>query len=124
MLLLAHVGTAQHPEPLGVGGHEAVLDSVVHHLDEVAGAVWPTVQITLFSSAADPLASGSPRNVARTRGQPLENRVEVLDDVFLASNHHAVTAFQTPDAAAGTNVVVVNKFVRQVLRTLYVMHVV
>jgi hypothetical protein len=39
MLLLAHIGIAQNAQTFGVGGHEAVLDTVVDHLDEVTGTV-------------------------------------------------------------------------------------
>src|SRR2546429_5273522 len=43
-LFLAHVGVAQDTQPLSIGGHEAVLDAVVDHLDEMAGAVGTAVQ--------------------------------------------------------------------------------
>ena len=52
--LLADVGGAQDVHALGVGGHEAVLDAVVHHLDEVPGAVRPAVQVALLGGAARP----------------------------------------------------------------------
>ena len=37
-------------EALGVGGHHAVLDAVVHHLDEVTGAVATAVQVAESSA--------------------------------------------------------------------------
>src|SRR5438046_2792283 len=49
---LADVGAAQDGQALGVGGHEAVLDAVVDHLDEVAGAVGPAVQVAALRGAA------------------------------------------------------------------------
>jgi len=35
----------ENREPLGIGGHQAVLDPVMNHLDENAGAVWPAMQM-------------------------------------------------------------------------------
>jgi hypothetical protein len=43
LLLLTDVGVSQDVEAFGVRRHEAVLDAVVHHLDEVAGAATPTM---------------------------------------------------------------------------------
>ena len=63
---------------LGIGGHHAVLDAVVHHLDEMAGAVGPAVQIALLGRAAGLLAARRARDVARAGRQGVEDRVEVL----------------------------------------------
>jgi hypothetical protein len=52
MVLLAEVGGAQHAQPFSISSHDAVLDTVVDHLDKVAGAVCATVQITLLRCAA------------------------------------------------------------------------
>src|SRR5438128_10888159 len=86
MLFLAHVGVAQDAEPLSVGGHEAVLDAIVDHLDKVAGAVGTAVQVTLFGGAIKFLASRRARDVARTRRQRREDWIEVLDHVLFAAN--------------------------------------
>src|SRR5689334_16400063 len=43
VLLFAGIGTLQYPEAFGIGRHDAVLDTVVHHLDKVPGAVRTTV---------------------------------------------------------------------------------
>src|SRR5207245_8126272 len=43
--LPADVGGAQDAQPLGVGRHDPVLDPVVDHLDEVARAVRPAVEV-------------------------------------------------------------------------------
>src|SRR5262245_9028346 len=50
-MLLAGVRVVQDVEPLGVRGHEAVLDAVVHHLHEVPGAVRTAVQVPLIGRA-------------------------------------------------------------------------
>ena len=78
------------------------------HLDEVAGAVGAAVQVALLGSAIEFLAAGRARNIAGTRSESRENRIEVLDDLFLAADHHAVAALQTPHAAAGAYVNIVN----------------
>src|SRR4030095_1373098 len=40
MFVLADVGGTQDTQALGVGGHDAVFDAVVHHFGAVARAVW------------------------------------------------------------------------------------
>ena len=47
------------------------------HLDEVTGAVRAAVQIAELGGAADLLASGRARDVARAGRQRLEDRIEV-----------------------------------------------
>ena len=48
---LAGVGVLEDVEPLGVGGHDPVLDPVVDHLHEVAGAVRAAVQVAVLGRA-------------------------------------------------------------------------
>jgi hypothetical protein len=43
--LRADVGMLEDVETFGVGGHQAVLDAVVDHFDEVSGAGRAAVQI-------------------------------------------------------------------------------
>src|ERR1019366_2157164 len=92
---------------LGVSGHDAVLDAVVHHLDEVSATVRSSVQIALFALPAHLLASRCSRDVNDARRNGLEDGVEVLHGGVRAADHHAVPALQTPHAAAGTDVHVV-----------------
>jgi hypothetical protein len=54
VLALADVGVPQDVETFGIRGHEPVLDAVVDHLDEVAGAVRAAVQETLLGRAGAP----------------------------------------------------------------------
>src|SRR5712692_12081710 len=100
MLFLAHVGVAQDAQPLSVGGHEAVLDTVVNHLDKMTGAVWTAMQVTLFSGAVNRLAARRARYVTRARRQRREDWIEVRDHVMFATNHHAVPSLQAPDTTA------------------------
>src|SRR5712691_11226755 len=124
MRLLADVGGAKDTQALGVSGHDPVLDAVVHHLDEVPGAVRPAVQISLLGGPADLLASRRARNVSDAGPQPRKDRVEALDDVVLAADHHAVPALQAPDAAARAHVDVVNALRRELLRPTDIVDVV
>src|SRR5262245_44351879 len=124
MGLLADVGGAKDTQAFGVGGHDPVLDAVVHHLDEVPGAARPAVQISLLGCLADLLSSRRACDVPDAGPEPREDRVEALDDVVLAADHHAVPALQAPDAAARAHVDVVNAFRRELLRPADIVDVV
>ena len=106
--MLADVGAVEDAEAFGVGGHDAVLDAVVDHFDEVAGAVGAAVEITLLGGAAELLAAGGARDVAGAGGERGEDGVEAFHDVVFAADHHAVAALEAPDAAAGADVDVVD----------------
>src|SRR5690349_24797419 len=94
-------------QPFRDGGHHPVLDTVVNHLHEVAGAAGPTVQVPLgCGPVTGPARCGL--RAATTGGDGLEDRVESSDRRVLASDHEAVAAFQPPDAAGGTAVQVVD----------------
>ena len=51
--LFADVSATQNRKPLRVCRHDAVLDSIVDHLDEIAGAIWAALQVTLFGHTVD-----------------------------------------------------------------------
>src|SRR6202035_1076998 len=106
----ADVCLAQNSQTLSVSRHDAVLDSVVHHLDEVACAAWPAVQISLFSRTDDLLAPRSARYIADARRNRFENRIEVLHSRGGAADHHAVAALQTPHSAAFSDIHVLKTF--------------
>src|SRR4029450_9591148 len=93
MFLLAYVGGSQYTQSLGVGGHDAVLNAVMNHLDEVAGAVWPAMQIALLGGTACLLTSPGARYLVAPAGsQPGKDWVEMLDHIVLTADHHAVTS--------------------------------
>src|SRR5262249_37304423 len=122
---LADVGIPQDAQSLGVGGHDAVFDAVVDHLDEVAGAVRPAVQVTLLGGAADFFATGGTGDfIAPTRGERRKNRADVLYPSGVAANHHAVAALQPPGAAASADVHVMKLLGGKLLRAADVVHVV
>ncbi len=109
------IGGAQNAQTLGIGGHDAVLDPVMYHLDKVAGPVGPAVQVALFGSAADLLASRGGRYIAPAGSKRRKDRVEMLDDRLFAADHHAVTPLQPPDPAAGPDIDVMDPSRRQLL---------
>src|SRR5690348_11885697 len=88
-VLLSNVGIAKHSQSLGISRHHTVLDTVVNHLDEVSGAVWPAVQVAQLGCAVEFLPSRGSRDVSSTGRQPLENWIEMFDHLLLAANHHA-----------------------------------
>src|SRR6516162_5356373 len=104
MLPLADVGVLQNVEPLRVRGHQPVLDAVVHHLHEVAGAGRSAVEVSLFGCARGLVASLGTRKVTAPGGERLKDGVEVPGYVLRAADHHAVAALEPPDAAAGAHV--------------------
>src|SRR6516225_1669824 len=92
MGLLADIGRAQHAKSLGIGGHDTVFDAVVHHLDEMPGAVRPAMQIALLGGAADLLPSRRARDIAPSGSKCREDRVKTSDHLWLAADHHAIAA--------------------------------
>ena len=113
MRLLADVGGTQDSHALRVGRHEAVLNPVVHHLDEVPGAVRPAVKVALLGGTAGSFATWGARDVADARCERHEQRIEVLDDRRFTADHHAVAALEPPDASARAYVHVVDAPGRQ-----------
>src|SRR5579872_5205045 len=95
-------------QPLRVGGHDAVLDAVVDHLDEVARAARTAVQVAVFGSAAYLLPTGRAWRGLDTWGEGGEDRVKAPDNGFITADHQAVTPLRPPDPAAGPNIQVVD----------------
>src|SRR5215475_11287203 len=95
-LARARVRRFQNAHTFGVGSHQSVLDAVMDHLDEMAGAVRSAMQVTLFSSAAKLFPAGSARHVAGPGREGGENRIEMSNYLGVAANHHAIATLQTP----------------------------
>src|SRR5260370_22595775 len=109
MGLFSDIGGVQDVQAFGIGGHQPVFDPVVDHLDKVAGAVRPTMQVALLGGAgAQFLPSRSGRDVALAGGQGRKDRIETLDHRLFAADHHAIAAFQPPDSPAGPDIDVVD----------------
>ena len=105
----ADVRVLQHVQAFGIRRHDAVLDAVVDHLDEVAGAVRAAVQVSAFRRADGRALAAwrrwSGRDAWRQRG---EDRIEMRDDCRLAADHLAEAALESPDPAARPDVDVVD----------------
>ena len=80
------LGVLHDLEALGVRLHEPVLDAVVNHLHEVAGAGRADVRVPVFR---------------RERG---EDRLEPLHRLVVAADHQAEADLQTPDPAGDPGV--------------------
>src|SRR5207302_7610557 len=117
-------GVAEDIKTFSVGLHQAVLDSVVDHLHKMAGAGGSAIEITLLGRATKLLPAGRVRNIANAGSQRLENEIKMRDRLFGPANHHAVTAFQAPDTAAGADINVVNAALAQFLRAAHVIFVI
>src|SRR3984957_10523688 len=94
----------QDVQPLGVGGHDAVFHAVVHHLDKVTCAAGPAMEISLFRGTAYLVSPWGTRNLADTGSDGFEDRVQVLDSIGGPADHETVAPLQTPDAATGAHV--------------------
>src|SRR5215813_6112313 len=66
------------------------------------------MQVTFFGGALSLLASRRAVYVAAPRSERFEYRIEVLNDFRRAPDHLAVATIETPDAAAGSHIDVVN----------------
>ena len=73
-------------EALGVRLHQAVLDAVVDHLHEVAGARRADVRVAVLGR------------------ERLEDRLEALDGLVVAADHQAEADLEAPDAAGDAGV--------------------
>ena len=105
---LARISGFQNTNPFRIRGHDSVFDPVMDHLHKMAGAVRPAMQITLFGRTAKFVPAGRARYFASARREGGENRIEMLNYLCVATDHHAITTFQAPDAAAGSNIDIVN----------------
>src|SRR5881409_1085061 len=87
----------------------------MNHFDEVTGAVWPAMQVSLLGGASGLFTPGRARYVACAWSQGCKDWIELLDNLLLAADHHAVTSLQSPDAAARSHVHVVDSLRREFL---------
>ena len=118
------VGPVQDVEAFGKGGHDPVLDAVVHHLDEMASPGPPAVQVALLLRRELPGTPWRTRNVTDTWGDGLQDRVDEGDRFLVTADHQAVAALQTEDAAAGTNIDVVQALLPKLGGAAYIVAIV
>src|SRR5882762_2837121 len=82
------------------------------------------MEVTLFRSAGGFLAPRSTRRVAAARSQRFKNGIKMADSIIFAANHLAVAALQSPHAAAGADINIVNAFCRKLLGAANVVDVI
>src|SRR6185436_19877675 len=107
---LAGVGVLQNVETFAVRRHDAVLDAVVHHLHEVAGAFRSAVQVAFDGRAWNLVAARGLVYIALTRRETFEDGIQPLHDLGGSADHLAIAALEAPDTAGGADVAVVNPF--------------
>ena len=98
------VGVLQDVEAFGIGLHDAVFHAVMDHLGEMARTGRTGMDVALLDPG---IAARTARRLvdrADARRQGLEDRIEVVDGLLGAADHHAVPALQTPDATAGADI--------------------
>src|SRR6185503_15355162 len=108
--LFALVRMVQHVKSFSIRGHQSIFDSVVNHLHEVPCARGTTVQVTFSRSACISSTPRSCRYRITSGRECLEDRIEMSNNVLLTSDHLAITALQTPNAATRTDVDIMNAF--------------
>jgi len=99
-----------------VGLHETVLDSIVNHFHEMSRAHWAAVNVSFFGAIGLSSASGSSLNIPASGRKGLEDRVQVMDHLLGTTNHHAVSALQSPNPATGAHIHVMKSILLQGLR--------
>ena len=95
--------------PSAYDGHQRVLDAVVHHLHEVAGAGGTAVEVSHLLGRG---ITGTPGRALAGRVEAgrerAEDRIEALDRRVGPADHEAVAAFEAEHAAARAAVDVVD----------------
>src|SRR5690349_9315839 len=72
------------------------------------GTGGPAVEISLLGGAAGFFATGSARRISAPGSEGFEDGIEMGDDLTRAADHLAVSAVESPDAAARAHVHVMN----------------
>src|SRR6187402_1197360 len=102
------IGVLEDVEAFGIGLHQAVFDAVVDHLDEMPGADRAGMDVALLDAGIAPLTSLRAWNVAGAGRERGEDRIEPIDHLFLAADHHAIATVEAPDSAGGADVDIVD----------------
>src|SRR5437667_6097020 len=106
--MLPNVCMVEDIQALGVGGHDAVLNTIVDHLDEVASAIGSTAEVALLGSSPHLLPSRCTWCCMNARSQSRKDRVEMLNYIFLTANHQTIATLESPDASTRANVNIMN----------------
>src|SRR5690242_10677140 len=115
-----YVGVLQDIESFGIGLHQPVFDAIVNHLDEMSRAHRPGMEITLLDARVAALASRGARNVAEPGRKRREDRVQAIDYLLVAADHHAIAALKSPDPARGADIDIVDAVFLECLAATHV----
>ena len=111
LFAVARIGMTQDVEPFGVGCHQPVFDAVMDHLDKMAGAARPAMEISLFRRRSLLLPPGRGGHAGTARSQGTENRIQLFHRLGFAADHQAIPPLQPPDAAAGSHIQIADALV-------------
>src|SRR5579883_3037545 len=103
----------QDIETFRIGLHQPVLDPVMDHLDEMAGADGPAMDIAALRARIAAIAAGSSLDLPQTGCERGEKRIKALHHVPRTADHKAIAAFQPPNAAGGADVEIVDSALSQ-----------
>ena len=84
------------------------------HLDEVAGAGRPGMDVALFGARIE---TGAPRrllDLALAGGKRGKDRIEMVDRGLVAADHQAIAALEAPDPARGADIDITDAGLQQV----------
>ena len=82
------------------------------------------MDVAFLGGAAKFFAAGSARDVAFAGSERFENRIEALHGFVGTADHHAIAAVDSPDAAAGADIDVVNAFGLELIGAAHIVFVV
>ena len=85
-----------------------VFNAVVDHLHKVSRADRPAMQIALLRSLVKLFAARRMLDLADAGRERLEDWIDGLHGLVRTADHHAVSALETPNAAAGPDVHIVD----------------
>ena len=83
---------AQDIQAFRVGGHHAVLDAVVNHLNEVACAARTAVKVAMFGGTTQLFPPGRARSLLNAWREGSENGIAAPNDCFITADHQTVAA--------------------------------
>src|SRR5687767_7167780 len=104
----ADVGVREDIQTLRIRRHECVFNGVVNHFREVSRASWTAMQVPLVRRA---IPYTAPRRHGRrpdARSERLKDGLETRNNRRLAADHQAVASLHATDAAADTDIDVMN----------------
>ena len=113
VLRQADIGIADDVEPFRIGGHQAVFDAVVHHLDEMPRAIRSAMQVAELGRAGFTRRTRCARRGLDAGRQGAEDRIEMPHNGILAADHVAIAPFQPPYAAADADIDIVQTLASQ-----------